>query len=79
MLTMNNLKPYKMKKLKHKLEILEERLQEFDWNYQYSDDYRVYQRGSNQSRVINKLMRELTELGYEKDADKLYEQYLNMK
>jgi tRNA G26 N,N-dimethylase Trm1 len=68
-----------MKKLKHKLEILEEKLQQHDWYYQYSDDHRVWKRGSEQSKVIQNLIKELQELGYGDQAEKLFHKYLNDK
>jgi len=46
-----------------------------DWYYDYSDDHRVWQRGSQQSANINSMLKELKEHGLGDEAEKIYDEY----
>lgn len=50
-------------------------LQDHDWYYMMSDDYRAYDRGSNKEREINRLMKDLENLGFSDDAKSIYNEY----
>lgn len=46
-----------------------------DWYYQYSDDHRVWQKGSKQSANISAMFKELKEHGLGTEADKIYDEH----
>lgn len=50
-----------------------EALSRHDWEYKYSDDYRVWSEGQKQREHIRDLMKRVP------DGEALYDQYANMK
>jgi hypothetical protein len=50
-------------------------LKSHDWTYEYADDYRAYQRGSNERKAIYAMIKSAKEQGWGDDADKLYNEY----
>ena len=46
-----------------------------DWYYNYSDDHRVWQKGSKQSAEINSMLKELKEHGLGDKAQEIYKEY----
>ena len=50
-------------------------LQKHDWYYMMSDDPRAYNRGLNEKREINGLMKNLENLGFGDDANSIYNEY----
>jgi hypothetical protein len=58
------------------LQTLEKLLKGHDWFYQYSDDFRVYERGDRESDAINEVINALKSAGFGKEADDLYDKYL---
>jgi hypothetical protein len=50
-------------------------LQKHDWYYMMSDDPRAYNRGLNEKREINGLMKNLENLGFSDDAKSIYNEY----
>jgi len=62
--------------MKTKLQTLEKLLQDHDWFYQYSDDYRVYSSGQKTWSTINTVISALKDAGFGKEADDLYDKYL---
>jgi hypothetical protein len=57
------------------LDALEELLKKHDWWYMMSDDNRAYTKGSAQQYEIRKIMKELEDMGYSKDAKTLFNKY----
>lgn len=49
----------KSSNLNDKWELLENRLQNIDWNYEQADDFRYYQAGETKMNEINTLMQHL--------------------
>ena len=62
--------------MNNKLQTLEKLLQNHDWFYQYSDDFRVYERGQNAWNTINEVINALKDAGFGKETDDLYDKYL---
>lgn len=50
-------------------------LKSHDWAYEYADDYKKYQRGSNQRKAIYAMIKDAKEQGWGDDADQLYNEY----
>lgn len=50
-------------------------LERHDWAYEYADDYKKYQRGSNQRKAIYAMISVAKEQGWGDDADQLYNEY----
>lgn len=46
-----------------------------DWYYNYSDDHRVWQKGSQQSARISSMLKELKEHGLGDKAEEIYKEY----
>ena len=46
-----------------------------DWFYNYSDDHRVWQKGSQESARISAMLKELKEHGLEEEANKIYDEH----
>ena len=57
------------------LDALEELLKKHDWYYMMSDDNRAYTQGSAQQYEIRKIMKQLEDIGYIKDAKALFNKY----
>ena len=54
------------------LDFLEKVLKSHDWYYVYSDDYRVYAKGQQESIEVSRLMREALDAGFGEEAALLY-------
>ena len=52
-----------------------EACQRHDWYYNYSDDHRVWQKGSKQSAEISSMLKELKEHGLGDQAEAIYMEY----
>lgn len=50
-------------------------LKSHDWTYEYADDYKKYQRGSNQRRAIYAMIKQAKDQGWGSEADALYNEY----
>jgi hypothetical protein len=50
-------------------------LESHDWKYEYADDYRAYQRGSNERKAIYAMIKDAKQQGWGDDADALYNEY----
>ena len=59
-----------------KLKTLEKLLQNHDWFYQYSDDFKVYSSGQEAWNTINVVMKALKEAVFSDEVDILYDKYL---
>lgn len=58
-----------------RFQVLEEMLEHHDWQYEFSDDNRYYNRGRDQRRAFEKEIKELSTLGFEKECEELYKKY----
>jgi len=61
------------------LDALETALENHDWFYYMSDDNRSYSKGSAQQSEIRKIVKDLENMGYGKEAKDLYNQYAPYK
>lgn len=61
------------------LEFFEKSLKNHDWNYQMSDDKRVYQSGQNNFNMINDVRRLLSEFLSETKIDSIYKEFSSNK
>jgi hypothetical protein len=64
-----------LSKMVNLLDEFESALKSHDWYYMMSDDPRAYDRGRNEKREIDGLMRNLENLGFGEDAKSLYNEY----
>jgi len=53
----------------------ESKLKSHDWYYMMSDDNRAYTKGSAEESELKKIAKQLADMGYDKDAAGLYNQY----
>jgi len=57
------------------LDDFETKLKSHDWYYMMSDDNRAYTKGSAEESELKKIAKQLADMGYDKDAADLYNQY----
>jgi hypothetical protein len=57
------------------LDDFESKLKSHDWYYMMSDDNRAYTKGSAEESELKKTAKQLADMGYNKDAADLYNQY----
>jgi hypothetical protein len=57
------------------LDDFESKLKSHDWYYMMSDDNRAYSKGSDEESGLKKIAKQLADMGYDKDAADLYNQY----
>jgi len=57
------------------LDDFESKLKSHDWYYMMSDDNRAYTKGSAEESELKKIAKQLADMGYDKDAADLYNQY----
>ena len=57
------------------LDDFESKLKSHDWYYMMSDDNRAYTKGSAEESELKKIAKQLANMGYDKDAADLYNQY----
>ena len=57
------------------LDDFESKLKSHDWYYMMSDDSRAYSKGSDEESELKKIAKQLADMGYDKDAANLYNQY----
>jgi hypothetical protein len=57
------------------LDDFESKLKSHDWYYMMSDDNRAYTKGSAEESELKKIAKQLANMGYDKDAANLYNQY----
>jgi len=57
------------------LDDFESKLKSHDWYYMMSDDNRAYTKGSAEESELKKIAKQLADMGYDKDAAGLYNQY----
>jgi len=57
------------------LDVLENLLSKHDWYYMYSDDHRVWSKGSDMSTEIRRQVDICCGLGLSEEANALYEHY----
>jgi hypothetical protein len=58
------------------LRLAEEKMQKADWYYDYSDDFRVWQKGDRQISEITRLLQLAATEGESNAADRLWEKYV---
>jgi len=61
------------------LDVLENLLSTHDWFYMYSDDHRVWSKGTDQASDIRRQIDICCGLGLSEEANLLYEQYQQYK
>lgn len=50
--------------------------QSHDWYFRYSDDHKVFLKGTAEREEITRAARELRELGYNLEADEILKEYI---
>ena len=54
---------------------LRQLMQQHDWYYQYSDDYRIWQKGTRAQGIIDSLAKQLKKRGHVSEVESLYKKY----
>lgn len=50
--------------------------QSHDWNYAFTDDASVWRRGDKERQEITRVARELSELGFNREADEILKAHM---
>lgn len=59
-----------------KLEKFNDLCQSHDWNYAFTDDASVWRRGDKERQEITRMARELSQLGYNLEADEILKTHM---